>query len=110
MVAPRIPMLASTKAPTLASRFIRLLRQAGEFAKAVLNRRTLRHFVWISIEELADSRIRARLERLLFIGCDERALVEHGHSIGDAERARQLVGDDENGHAKGALQKQNQLI
>ena len=36
--------------------------------------------------------------------------VQHGNAIGDTERARQFMGDDNDRHLEGLLKKQNEFI
>src|SRR6266850_3568715 len=66
-------------------------------------RRRFRNIPGNTIEELSDSRICARPDFILRSNRAKRALVEHGDAVGDAERARHLVGDDNHCHLEGVI-------
>src|SRR5262249_54842623 len=63
-----------------------------------------------AIEKLADTWILARFYLVSRTHRAERTLIEHGNAIGDAERARQFMGDDDDSHLKCFLQEQNEFI
>jgi hypothetical protein len=49
-------------------------------------------------------------ELLLCAHRDQATLVEHGHTVGDAKCALQLMGDNNDRHAKRAFQEKDQFI
>src|ERR1700758_3668557 len=63
-----------------------------------------------TVKKLANTWILARLD---FVFCTDRAegtLIKHGDAVRDKKRARQFVGNNNDGHVEGVLEQQNQFI
>src|SRR5215471_15883398 len=57
-----------------------------------------------AVEKLADARILTGLDFFSRPDRPERALMQHGNTVGDPECAGHLVGDDDNRHLERLLQ------
>src|SRR5580693_9712976 len=63
-----------------------------------------------TIQKLPHARLRARAHLRRRPHGDDTAFVDQHHAICDQVRARQFMGDYDNGHAKRLLQFQDQLV